>query len=107
MRLAGLRLRAIREFLAMSATEFAQSYGSKLSAHANRESGARYPGIGPALQIRKAYGVGLDWIYAGDENDLPEMLRKGIVARYIQILAEAFDIEPDAVRRILSRRQGH
>jgi len=89
----------------MSATDFAKTYGSKLTAHINREKGERYPGIPPALEIRRVYGIGLNWIYAGDEKDLPDLLRRGIVMQYVRILADEFDVHEEVAKRIVSRRK--
>jgi transcriptional regulator with XRE-family HTH domain len=101
-KLAGLRVRAIREVFGMTSTEFAESYNSKLAAHSSRENGHRYPSPESALAIRAQYNIGLDWIYAGDEMDLTRQVREGVVRRYVELLAAEFETTVDDVKAWLA-----
>ena len=77
----GLRLKAVRTALGLSQKDLYDSLGVGASAWHNWESGKRTPDIFVMLNLKRQYGITLDWIFDGDPSNLPEDI-KGKVKDY-------------------------
>lgn len=76
----GPRVIAMRETLKLSKAEFADSIGLDRSTLTKIEKGAKGLDIAMAERIAVLYGFGLDYIYRGDLDDIPNHLRALVVA---------------------------
>jgi DNA-binding XRE family transcriptional regulator len=79
----GPRITALRETLALSKADFADSIHLDRSTLTKIEKGTQGLDIVMAERIAVLYGFGLDYIYRGDLDDIPTNLRA-------QVLANAF-----------------
>lgn len=75
------RLRMAREAEGMSQREFAEEAGLRYTQYKNWESGAYRIGLDGALELRRRYGITLEYIYIGDVDSLPMSWRKEISSR--------------------------
>ncbi len=71
----GRRVAALRETLALSKAELADSIGLDRSSLTKIEAGKAGLDIAMGERIAVLYGVGLDFIYRGDLSDIPLDLR--------------------------------
>ncbi|WP_157982296.1 helix-turn-helix transcriptional regulator [Oceanicella sp. SM1341] len=69
-----LRLRALREALDISQSQFADAIGHDRSSYSKVESGKEGLSLRYAQIMCDLYGIGLDFIYRGDFRDLPDNL---------------------------------
>lgn len=76
----GPRITALREALALSKAEFADSIELDRSSLTKIEKGKAGLDIAVAEQIAGLYGCGLDYIYRGDLSDLPRGLQPDVVS---------------------------
>lgn len=72
------RLKLTRLATGLSQTEFAKKIDMGLQTWNNYERGISRISIDEALKVCRGVGVGLDWIYQGDETLLPAYLLEGI-----------------------------
>lgn len=79
----GPRITAIRETLAMSKAQFADSVSMDRSTLTKVEKGESGLDIALGERIAVLYGFGLDFIYRGDLNDVPQDLRPRIVLNLV------------------------
>lgn len=75
----GPRVTALRETLAMSKAQFADSISMDRSTLTKVEKGESGLDIAVGERIAVLYGFGLDYIYRGDLNDVPQDLRPQVV----------------------------
>jgi transcriptional regulator with XRE-family HTH domain len=68
------RLRLTREALGLAQAELCRRTGIRPAAWNNAETGDNRLGIDSAMQLCKATGVTLDWIYLGHRGGLPQKL---------------------------------
>lgn len=74
---AGIRLKASREALELTATKFAAQIGVSRSRLANWEAGTSKVDIPVLLTLKALYGLSLDWIFAADLSTMkPELAVK-------------------------------
>jgi transcriptional regulator with XRE-family HTH domain len=71
----GERLEKIRLAHGISQSEFARRIGVKSHTYNGWLSGERRPSVDTALDIRRAFGVTLDHLYAGETLTPPSRLR--------------------------------
>ncbi len=76
----GPRITALREALAMSKAQFADSLGFNRSSLTKVEAGTMGIDIAVGERIAVLYGFGLDYIYRGDLSDCPRDLRPKLLA---------------------------
>lgn len=62
----------------MTQQQYADNAGLKRNQLSNWESGEQRVSIDGALQLRRAYGLSLDFIYEGIEDALPMTLRAAL-----------------------------
>lgn len=76
----GLRIRRLREHLALRQDDLGQIMGMVGTGVSNIEKGIR--GLDPedATRLKRATGVTLDWIYTGEAGSLPSHLFKPLTA---------------------------
>ena len=72
------RLRISREALGYTPTTIARLIGSPSSFWHNCESGQRRISVDKALALKRATGLTLEWIYAGEFSTLPGHLAEKI-----------------------------
>lgn len=72
----GPRITALRETLAMSKAQLADSIGLDRSTLTKVEKGAVGLDIMNGIAIAEFYGFGLDYIYRGDLSDVPDKHRQ-------------------------------
>lgn len=65
----------------MGQAEFAEAAGLNPKQYGNWESGNYRISIDGALALRKRYGLSLDFIYEGIEDQLPISVRKALSDR--------------------------
>jgi len=70
----GERLRLTREALGLSQAELCRRVGISPAAWNNAETGDNRLGVDNAMELCKATGVTLDWIYLGHRAGLPQKL---------------------------------
>ena len=70
----GDRLRLTREALGLSQAELCRRVGFSPAAWNNAETGDNRIGIDNAIELCKATGVTLDWIFLGHRGGLPQKL---------------------------------
>lgn len=68
------RLRLLREALGFDQAEMCRRTGIGVSAWNNAETGDNRIGISNAIKVRQAFGIGLDYIFMGDQRALPAEL---------------------------------
>jgi len=71
-RAIGCRLKELREALGLRQAQFAERVGLSATTYNNYEVGLSRPDIENALRIARALRVGLDWIYLGQERQVPQ-----------------------------------
>lgn len=69
-----LRIKWTREAMGLNQASFARLVGLSPQGLNNYENYAQRPEIDQALQICRATGVTLDWIYRGDRSGLPQRI---------------------------------
>lgn len=69
-RQAGLRLRAVREHLALKQESMANLLGCTRTALANWENGERLPDVGAMVRLYQRTGITLEWIFAGSLREI-------------------------------------
>lgn len=85
----GPRVTALRESLALSRAQFADSIALDRSSMTKVESGTMGLDIGVGVTIAALYGVGLDYIYRGDLSDVPADLRPKLMTELVTAQAKA------------------
>lgn len=78
IRLAGQRLKVVREALDLTQEKLAEALGVTRSAVNNWEKGIRMPGPAAMSRMAGRYGISLDWIYRGDMSGLRVSLAEKI-----------------------------
>lgn len=68
------RLKLLREALGMDQAEICRRTGIGTSAWNNAETGDNRIGISNAIKLRHTFGVGLDYIFFGEQLALPSEL---------------------------------
>lgn len=94
----GERITAWREVRKLSKAELADSVNLDRSSLSKIEAGKKGLDIAVGSLIAGMYGVGLDYIYRGDLNDLPSDIRAAVAAK-IFILRAAKHDEQAALKR--------
>ena len=94
----GERITAWREVRRLSKAELADSVNLDRSSLSKIEAGKKGLDIAVGSLIAAMYGVGLDYIYRGDLNDLPDDIRAAVAAK-IYILRAAKHEDQAALRR--------
>lgn len=79
----GNRITAIRETLALSKAQFADSIGLDRSSLTKIEKGEMGLDILMGEHIATIYGFGLDFIYRGDLSDAPLSLRPQLMVNLV------------------------
>lgn len=79
----GPRLTALRETLAMSKSQMADSVGLDRSSITKIEKGTMGLDIAVAERIADIYGFGLDYIYRADLSDVPLDLRPRLMSNLV------------------------
>lgn len=74
----GQRLRATREALGLTGTEFARGARLLQNAYSQYETGARLLTVSSAMRLCAAYGLTMDWLYRGEISTLPHSLAQKI-----------------------------
>lgn len=70
------RLKRVREILGLSKREFAEGAGMSEQAYNPFENARRDLSLNAAKQIRRRYGVSLEFMYFGNTADLPHRIAK-------------------------------
>lgn len=71
-----LRIRWHRAFEGVDQTAYGARAGLKRTAVTNYENGDKRISLDAARALCKAYDLSLDWIYEGDDANLPAAIRK-------------------------------
>lgn len=79
----GPRVTALRETLKLSKAEFADTIGLDRSSLTKVEKGEMGLDIAMGERIAVIYGFGLDFIYRGDLNDAPQVLRPQLMVNLL------------------------
>ena len=74
----GRRLALSRKALGLNQTQFAERCGIHKNTYNQYEVGTNYPKIVSAFSIKDEYGLPLEWIYDGDNSELPHKLAEAI-----------------------------
>ena len=74
------RLRVLRSIEGMEQREFASAASVGYSQYKNWESGAHRLSLDGALNIRKRFGATLEYLYLGDVDSLPRVLRSEVIS---------------------------
>lgn len=72
------RIRWHRKLENLSQADYAKSINAKRSQVSNWETGEQRISIDGAIELRKTYGLSLDFIYEGIEDALPMTLRAAL-----------------------------
>lgn len=72
----GSRIRAGRQALGYSQTEFAQKAGFTKSQVSNWEGGLHRPSLDACIALRETYGLSIDFIVFGNLDALPYKIAK-------------------------------
>lgn len=75
----GPRITAVREALALSKAQFADSIELDRSTLSKVENGKTGLDIAAGERIASIYGIGLDYVYRGELSDLPSDLRPRVL----------------------------
>lgn len=51
---------------------FAPTIGFSTQAWSNYEQGIRVPALSEAIKLRSQFGISLDWLYIGDDRQMPK-----------------------------------
>lgn len=78
--LVGQRVAALRESLALSRAQFADSIELDRSSLSKIEKGTAGLDIAMGERVAFLYGVGLDYIYRGDLSDVPIDMRPSLLS---------------------------
>lgn len=70
------RLKRVREALGLSKKDFAERAGLSEQVYGPYENARRELTLQSAKQIRKAYGISLEYMYFGNIEDLPTRISK-------------------------------
>jgi len=73
------RLLKSREALGKTQTELARELHIAQNRWSQYETGRRIITVDIAILLADIYGIGLDWVYRGDPNDLPAELRSKVM----------------------------
>lgn len=65
------RVRWHRAHLGVTQEEYADAIGAGRTQVKNWENGSSRPAVEYALKMKERYGLTLDWLYAGEDRDLP------------------------------------
>lgn len=79
----GPRITALRETLALSKAQLADSLGLDRSTLTKIESGKTGLDIRHGIAIAEKYGFGLNFIYRGDVSDTPDRLRARLLTEMV------------------------
>lgn len=79
----GPRITALRETMAMSKAQLADSIGLDRSTLTKVEKGQMGLDIQKGAAIAHLYGFGLDFIYRGDLSDVPERYRDRLLVQMV------------------------
>lgn len=79
----GPRITALRETLALSKGQFADSVGLDRSTLTKIEQGNEGLSLPKGIAVATLYGVGLDFIYRGDLSDVPEKMRPRLLVNLV------------------------
>lgn len=79
----GPRITAMRETLAMSKSQLADSIGLDRSTMTKVENGNLGLDIRNGIAIAEFYGFGLDYIYRGDLSDVPDKHRHMLMVNMV------------------------
>lgn len=79
----GPRITAMRETMAMSKSQLADSIGLDRSTMTKVEKGEAGLDIRHGIAIAEFYGFGLDFIYRGDLSDVPEKHRQMLLVNMV------------------------
>ena len=74
----GERLRITRQALGKTQVAFCKAPNIEPNTYNQHERGRSRPGIGSALALCNAHRLSLDWIYLGDDSNLPASLSETI-----------------------------
>ena len=80
----GPRVTALREAMALSRAQLADSIELDRSTLTKIEKGKTGLDIAKAVMIADKYGIGLNFIYRGDLSDVPERLRPRLLVEMVQ-----------------------
>lgn len=83
----GPRITALRETLALSKAQLADSLGLDRSTLTKIENGKTGLDIRHGITIAEKYGFGLNFIYRGDVSDTPDRLRARLLVEMVQAKA--------------------
>ncbi|WP_424969964.1 helix-turn-helix domain-containing protein [Dinoroseobacter sp. S76] len=73
----GARLRWHRlEFEKLRQADYAANAGLKRTSLASWETGTKRVSVDAAAKLRNVYGLSLDWLYCGDDANLPASIRR-------------------------------
>lgn len=73
------RIKWHRALLGLNQTEYAKRAGIKRSQLSNWETGLQRVSIDGAMDLRRTYGLSLDFIYEGIDDALPMTLRNALL----------------------------
>lgn len=71
----GLRLKWLREQTKLSQDDYAKAIGAQRSSYVNWETGASEITRNAARGIKQRYGISLDFIFDGEDGNLPNDVR--------------------------------
>lgn len=74
----GARLKRVREILGLSKKEFAERAGLSEQVYGPFENARRELTLRSAKQIRRTYGISLEYMYFGNIEDLPTRISKDL-----------------------------
>ncbi len=72
------RLKRVREILGMEKKEFAEKAGMTMQGYGAFENGRRDLSLIAAKQLRKTYGLPLEFLYFGKTDDLPTRISRAL-----------------------------
>ena len=70
------RLKRVREVLGMSKKDFAEKAGLSMQQYGPFENGIRDLSLSAAKQLRRTYGLSLEFLYFGNTDDLPTRISR-------------------------------
>jgi DNA-binding XRE family transcriptional regulator len=76
----GRRLKATRDALGLTGTEFARRARIAQNAYSQYETGRRLLTVTVAMRLCTVYGLSMDWLFRGDPSSLPYALAGKIMA---------------------------
>jgi transcriptional regulator with XRE-family HTH domain len=75
----GARLKATRDALGLTGTEFGNRARIAQNAYSQYETGKRMLTISAAMRLCATYGLTMDWLFRGDVSTLPHSLAAKLV----------------------------